>query len=95
MLDYLLRTSIDNAVQGRAWGLIGLLSQLGYIIAYSTSGYLADAVFEPIMQEKGRGIGLVIILSGLLLVLLSILIQAQQSIRLLAKEGVELCMEES
>lgn len=95
MLDYLLRTSIDNSVQGRAWGLIGLLSQLGYIIAYSTGGYLADAVFEPIMQEKGRGIGLVIILSGLLLVFLSILIQAQQSIRLLAKEGVELCMEES
>ena len=41
-LDYLLRTNIDNTCQGRAWGLIGVLSQVGYVAAYALAGVLAD-----------------------------------------------------
>ncbi len=81
-LDYLLRSNIDNEVQGRAWGLIGLISQAGYVFAYGTMGVLADRVFTPLMANGGplaagvgrilgtgdsRGMGLLIVLSGLLL----------------------------
>ena len=33
-IDVLIRSNIPNEVQGRAWGLIGLISQLGYVIAF-------------------------------------------------------------
>lgn len=33
-LDYLVRTNLADEVQGRAWGMIGFLSQIGYVIAY-------------------------------------------------------------
>ena len=32
-LDYLARTNIPDELQGRAWGLIGFISQLGYVVA--------------------------------------------------------------
>ena len=41
-LDFLVRTNIADDFQGRAWGLIGVLSQLGYVAAYAVSGILAD-----------------------------------------------------
>ncbi len=50
-LDYLVRTNIPADVQGRAWGLIGLLSQMGYVVAYAVSGVAAD------MLGKGTGLG--------------------------------------
>ncbi|SRR6056297_357955 len=52
--DVLIRTHIPNEQQGRAWGIISLLSQIGYIAAYSTSGVLADHVFNPLLMENGR-----------------------------------------
>lgn len=97
-LDYLLRTNIDNNVQGRAWGLIGVISQLGYVAAYALSGPLADYVFTPLLMEggalsssvglitgtgSGRGTGLLIIVAGLLLSVTSILIYRTRSIRAL------------
>ena len=48
-LDFLIRTNIENSVQGRAWGLIGVISQLGYVVAYAISGVLADYVFTPLL----------------------------------------------
>lgn len=36
-LDYLVRTNIPNEVQGRVWGIIGFLSQIGYVVAYGRS----------------------------------------------------------
>lgn len=33
-MDYLVRTNLKEDVQGRAWGLIGLISQLGYVLSY-------------------------------------------------------------
>lgn len=86
--DVLIRTNIPNEQQGRAWGIIGLLSQVGYIAAYSTSGLLADRLFNPLLLEAGpladsvgrligtglgRGIGLMFIIAGMLMVLVTAL----------------------
>ena len=51
--DVVVRTSIDNKHQGRAWGAIGFLSQLGFIMAYVVAGPLADGVFEPLLRPGG------------------------------------------
>lgn len=103
-LDYLLRTNIDNSLQGRAWGLIGLISQLGYVAAYAVSGLLADYVFTPLLLEggalsgnvgkilgtgEGRGIGLLIVLAGMLLCVTSVILLGMKSIRRLENGGVE------
>ena len=48
VIDYLVRMNIDNELQGRVWGLISILSQLGYVIAYAIAGPLADYVFKPL-----------------------------------------------
>ena len=73
-LDYLSRTNIPDEYQGRAWGLIGFLSQLGYVVAYSISGKIAD--YLGIITEKGvgRGSALLIIISGICLVVISLCI---------------------
>ncbi|MFV0375347.1 MFS transporter [Microbacterium sp.] len=34
-VEVLARSSIPNQTQGRVWGLMGLISQLGYIVAYA------------------------------------------------------------
>ena len=83
--DVLIRKSIPNEKQGRAWGIIGVLSQIGFIVAYGVAGYLADRIFNPLLVEggiltstigqiigvgNGRGIGLLFIFSGLLVVLI-------------------------
>ena len=102
-LDYLLRTNIDNQVQGRAWGLIGLISQLGYVAAYALSGVLADYLFTPLLLPggilsasvgrilgtgQGRGIGLLIVLAGLLLCATAIFLFSMKSIRQLELAGI-------
>ncbi|WP_342562120.1 MFS transporter [Paenibacillus sp. FSL R7-0345] len=104
-LDYLLRTNISNAVQGRAWSLIGLVSQLGFIAAYMLSGVLADRVFTPLLTDggllagsvgritgtgSGRGIGLLIIIAGLLLSAAAIILYNLKSIKKL-ETGGDLC----
>lgn len=73
-LDYLSRTNIPDEYQGIAWGLIGFLSQLGYVVAYSISGKIAD--YLGVITEKGvgRGSALLIIISGICLVLISLCI---------------------
>lgn len=72
-LDYLSRINIPDEYQGRAWGLIGFLSQLGYVVAYSISGKIAD--YLGIITEKGVGRGsALLIISGIFLVLISLCI---------------------
>ena len=63
-LDYLVRTNIPDELQGRAWGFIGFLSQMGYVVAYGTGGVLADLAAKLFHTEIGRGAGMVIIISG-------------------------------
>jgi MFS family permease len=101
-IDYLIRTNIDNAVQGRVWGLIGIISQFGYVVAYAVSGVLADYVFTPLLLEggmlagsvgkiigtgMGRGTGFLIIVSGVLLSLTAIVLYQIKSVRGLEKRG--------
>ncbi|TVX91678.1 MFS transporter [Paenibacillus agilis] len=94
--DVLVRRNIDNEKQGRVWGIIGILSQLGFIIAYSLAGFLADHVFNPLLQEgglfaptlgqfigtgPGRGIGLLFIIAGILVVVVAVITSRIKSIR--------------
>lgn len=84
--DVLIRRTIPNEKQGRAWGIIGVLSQLGYIAAYGVSSLLADRVFNPLFEAggrlapsigkiigtgPGRGIAFIFILSGICVVTVS------------------------
>ena len=71
-LDYLARTNIPNEMQGRVWGFIGLISQLGYIPAYALSGVLADKVGSALGIGVGRGSAKVIAASGILLMAVSL-----------------------
>ncbi len=70
-LDYLVRTNIPSEVQGRAWGLIGFISQLGYVFAYGLSGVAADATGRLTSTGVGHGSALVIMFAGVLLVLVA------------------------
>lgn len=86
--DVLIRTRIPNRIQGRAWGIIGLVSQLGFVLAYVFAGFLADRVFTPLMMDggglarsvggvigtgEGRGMALMLVISGVGLVTVTML----------------------
>lgn len=84
-LDYLLRTNIDNTCQGRAWGLIGVISQFGYVAAYALAGVLADAAARVMDVSVGRGAAQLITASGILLAVTAILLYQIKAIRSLEK----------
>lgn len=101
-MDYLIRTNVENAVQGRVWGLIGILSQFGYVVAYAVSGVLADYVFTPLLLPggaladsvgkiigtgTGRGTGLLIIVAGVLLSATAVALYQIKSVRGLENRG--------
>lgn len=102
--DVLIRVSIPNELQGRVWSLIGLLSQLGTVIAYATCGVLADHVFEPLLAEggklsesvgmligtgKGRGIGFFLILCGMGMIVVAAFLFMNKKVRnLKVKENI-------
>ncbi|WP_314589965.1 MFS transporter [Paenibacillus terrigena] len=107
-LDFLVRTNIDNSVQGRAWALIGIISQLGFVAAYGLSGVLVDYVFTPLFVEgggladsvgkfigtgNGRGTGFLIIIAGMLLCVTSVILYNLKPIKKLEYRG-ELCISE-
>lgn len=94
--DVLIRTNIPNEAQGRAWGMIGVVSQFGYIAAYASAGLLSDYVFNPLMVEggglastvgkwigsgQGRGIALLFVVSGILVMALALVMTRLKSIR--------------
>lgn len=93
--DVLIRVRIPNEVQGRVWGLISLLTQIGCVIAYATCGIFADHIFQPMMQKngilagsigkvigtgEGRGIGLMLIIAGVLMVVVALVLGNRKSI---------------
>lgn len=80
-LDYLVRTNIPDELQGRAWGFIGFLSQMGYVVAYGTGGVLADLVAKLFHTEIGRGAGMVIIISGACLSVVAVMMARIRSIQ--------------
>jgi MFS family permease len=101
-LDFLIRTNIENSVQGRAWGLIGVISQLGYVVAYALSGVLADYVFTPLLLDggvladsvgkiigtgSGRGTGFLVFIAGVLVCVTSVILHNVKSVKKLESRG--------
>ena len=85
-LDYLARTNIDADKQGRAWGLISFLSQIGYVVAYGTAGILADSVAAARNTGVGRGAAAVIMISGVLLAATAIALYCFKDVRDLERQ---------
>ena len=103
--DVLVRVSIPNELQGRVWGLISLITQMGTVAAYIISGIMADYVFEPMFNKngilvenigiiigtgKGRGIGFMLILSGIGMLIMAIVIWKNGEIREVSEKCVDL-----
>lgn len=88
-LDYLARSNIPNELQGRVWGFIGFISQLGYIPAYALSGVMADRIGSTAGIGVGRGSARVICVAGILLMAASLLLLFSRRIRAL-EHGSEL-----
>ena len=103
--DVLVRVSIPNELQGRVWGLISLITQMGTVIAYIISGVMADYIFEPMFNKngllvknigmiigtgKGRGIGFMLILSGMGMLIMAIVIWKNGKIREVSEKCVDL-----
>ena len=80
-LDYLTRTHIPDDVQGRVWGLIGFLSQFGYVIAYAVSGVAADALGQWTGLGVGRGSAMVIQAAGGMMAAIAVSMLFIRSIR--------------
>lgn len=80
-LDYLVRTNIPDELQGRAWGLIGFLSQIGYVVAYGLAGILADEAASIAGIGVGRGAAIVVMVAGVLLCITALAVYAMRSVR--------------
>ena len=98
--EVLIRKNLANEVQGRAFGLISLITQMGYILAYILSGALSDYVFEPFMSGnslfaikigkvigagEGRGIALLILIAGMVLAIVGIVVSRLKSVKTLER----------
>ena len=84
-LDYLVRTNIPDELQGRAWGVIGFLSQIGYVVAYGVTGIAADTLAKVLSISVGRGAGVMIMVAGGLLSLTALAPIALKSVRSLER----------
>lgn len=84
-LDYLVRTNIPNELQGRAWGVIGVLSQIGYVVAYGMAGFVADGVASQFSVGVGRGAASIIMVAGIFLSLTAIILYGIKSVRALER----------
>lgn len=80
-LDYLVRTNIPDELQGRAWGLIGFISQIGYVIAFGLSGLLSDFLGKTLGIGVGRGAALVVQVSGVCMLLIALAILKLKSVK--------------
>lgn len=93
--DVLIRMKIPNDVQGRAWGMISVITQSGFIMAYAVCGALADYVFEPMFMEggilagnigkligigEGRGIGFMLIIAGIIMFVFAFIFSSKKNI---------------
>ncbi|QUH25228.1 MFS transporter [Serpentinicella alkaliphila] len=94
--EVLIRKNLKNEVQGRAFGLIGFITQMGYIIAFILSGALSDYIFEPFMRGdsllaikigrvigagSGRGNALLILISGMTLAVVGVVVSGIKNIK--------------
>lgn len=84
-LDYLVRTNIPDELQGRAWGMIGFLSQIGYVVAYGIAGLAADGIALQFHIGVGRGAAGVVMIAGVLLSVTAMLLYLIKSVRALER----------
>ena len=82
-LDYLVRANIPDELQGRAWGFMGFISQLGYVISYALCGVVADLVGNATGRGVGGGSSITIIFSGICLVIVALIMANIKKIRAL------------
>jgi MFS transporter, DHA3 family, macrolide efflux protein len=95
-LEVLFRQNIGTAMQGRAWSLVSLISQLGMVLALAVAGPLADHFFEPLLSVDGRlaqsighvigtgtgrGSGMLVVISGGLLSLYALFATRKKVLR--------------
>ena len=86
-LEYLVRTNIPDELQGRAWGVIGFLSQIGYVVAYGLAGVAADGIASKLQIGVGRGAAGVVMTAGVLLSLTALSLYPIKSIRALERKS--------
>lgn len=84
-LDYLTRTNIPKEAQGRAFGLIGFITNLGYIVSYTLSGLAADFIGKVTGRGVGRGSAYVVIVAGICMAIVAAYIMVPKCIRELEK----------
>ena len=82
-LDYLVRASIPSEYQGRAWGLLGFISQLGYVAAYALSGVTADTMGMITGKGVGTGSAITVIFSGICMAVVALILSGIRRIRVL------------
>ena len=102
-VDYLVRITIPAVHQGKAWGLIGLISQAGYVAACASTGILVDFIINPFLKNEGkvsetvlaligkgegRGAALMIIIAGIFLMIIAAVIPRKSEIRELEEEQI-------
>lgn len=102
--EVLLRRGVPNELLGRAWGVVGLVSQLGTVSAMVLAGPLTDRLLAPALAEggllagslgrligtgPGRGAAAGILLAGAVLVATGALVTRSASIGRLAQPAAE------
>lgn len=107
----LFSAKVDPHVQGRVFATRSMISQSMMPLAFLLSGILADSVFNPLLMEggalagtfvgriigtgPGRGIGLMLVFSGLILLLVSAIAYANPRIRHIETEIPDAVVETS
>lgn len=102
-MDYLVRITVPSEHQGKVWGLIGLISQGGYIVSYAFMGIFVDYFIMPFLQRESsfqyvlffligkgeeRAPALAIFLSGFFLILIALFLPQKDEIRALEEKDV-------
>jgi MFS family permease len=97
-IEVLIRKNIDNRKQGRVWSIISMITYLGSIMAFAVAGFLADKIFNPLLEldgllvdtagpiigsGEGRGIALMFVISGLMISLIALVIWQNEEIKTL------------
>ncbi len=85
LLMSIFQIKIERNVLGRVGALMTAILAAITPIAYLCAGPIADYVFEPLMNEKGRGIGLIFIISGILLIISCLLMRLNKTVTSIEK----------
>lgn len=95
-IEVLIRKNIENRKQGRVWSIISMVTYLGSVIAFLVAGFLADHVFNPLLEVdgllagtagsiigvgEGRGIALMFVISGAMISVISLFIWQNNKIK--------------